>query len=476
MYHESVPSLLQRTLAYIHEHDLIRPGHRISAAVSGGADSVALLRILLELRGELGIVLSVVHFDHQLRGAESEQDRQFVAELATLRGLPFHQSAGDVKAHAKAHRKSLETAARDLRYAYFRDLLRTGTVEAIATGHTLDDQAETVLMRVARGAGTRGLAGIYPALRNLEAGYADDSDSADRRATIIRPLLAARREDLVAYLREIGQQWREDRSNLDLRHARNRVRHGILPRMQRHLNPALRDNLAELAEIARAEEGFWEHEVARCWPRVWDSDRRVLRIEVLRDLHVALQRRVVRQSAEQQGFRLDFRQVREILGVGLKDAGYAAELTGGWRVFRQGSELRLAKGMETVLGNYEYLLSIPGRTSVLETGSHFETVLVAPGDRESYAAEDLIDPKLVGSGLRVRNWRPGDRFWPAHRKQPKKVKELLQERRVTGNRRKAWPVVAGDTEIVWMRGFSVAAMLRAPESAEAIMIRETERD
>src|SRR6266699_3594784 len=254
MYYGAVQTLAQRVMRYIRRHKLLNPGDRVGVAVSGGADSVALLRLLLELRTELGVVLSVVHFNHKLRGLEADADEQFVADLASRNKLEFRCESGDVTACAAAKRLIVETAAREMRYGFFNQLLAEGRVNRVVTAHTLDDQAETVLLRVVRGAGTRGLAGIYP-----------QSSVAGRQVcgSIIRPLLRVRRKELEAYLFAEGQRWREDSSNRDLRHARNRVRHGILPRLERNLNPAVRENLAETAEIARAEEEYWNAEVGR---------------------------------------------------------------------------------------------------------------------------------------------------------------------------------------------------------------------
>src|SRR6202142_3544589 len=261
MYYVPVRTLPQSVLAYIRRERLLHPGDRVGIAVSGGADSVALLRIMIELRPELGIVLSVVHFNHQLRGAEADADEHFVTELAHHHKLELHLGSSNVAAHARSHHLSTEAAARQLRYQYFKQLFEEQKVNRIATGHTLDDQAETVLLRLVRGAGTRGLGGIYPRLSFEGSEF-----------SIIRPLLSTRRKLLETYLAELGQDWREDSSNRDLRHARNRVRHGIVPRLERTLNPSVREALAETADIARAEEDYWRSEVARALPQVWQAD------------------------------------------------------------------------------------------------------------------------------------------------------------------------------------------------------------
>lgn len=483
MYYVPVQKLRQTVLEYIRKHELLKPGDRVGVAVSGGADSVALLRLLLELRKETGVVLSVVHFNHKLRGIESDEDELFVAQLAKRHKLELRRESGEVGVHATEKHLSLEAAARDLRYRYFRQLLVEGGLNRIATGHTLDDQAETVLLKIVRGAGSRGLAGVYPRLSVPRSQFPDGS------ASIVRPLLGTRRRELEPYLLELGQGWREDRSNRDLRHMRNRVRHGILPRLERYLNPAVREALAETAEIARAEEEFWEKEVARVLPQAWAAAGRrsnqrdvgatggVLKLSALMDLPLALQRRVIRGASESLGIRLDFQHVNEILALGSNRAGSTA-LPDGWAVSRKADGLRFESKGESgaktdKAPEYEYRLSVPGSAEVRETESRFEAVLVSGNTAEGYNPEDLLDRSLLAAELRVRNWRPGDRFWPAHTKAPKKIKELLQERRVTGPERKLWPVVLSGTDVVWVRGFPAPGQLRRRSlDGKAVLIRE----
>ena len=456
MYHCRVLRLAESVLRHIRGEELVKPGDRVGVAVSGGADSVALLRLMTELRQELGIVLSTVHFNHQLRGAAADADEQFVAELARQHHLAFHCDRGDVAAYAAVNRLSLEAAARALRYEYFTRLLQAGRFNRIATAHTLDDQAETLLLRLARGAGTRGLAGIYPRLPVPSCQFSDGSQlsalSSRQAAWIVRPLLRSRRKDLESYLAELGQEWREDATNRDLRHARNRVRHGVLPRMERHLNPAVREALAETAEIARAEEEYWEREVAQLLPQVYRSP--ALKICALVALPLALQRRVVRAAAEELGLRLEFRQVNEILLLAADKAAKSATLPDGWVLSRTREELRFEPHSGKEPSDYEYILPVPGRIAVPEAHARIEAEIVATAVQP---VGDLLDRALIARQLLVRNWRAGDRFWPAHSKGPKKIKELLQERNVTGGERKSWPVIVSGTEIVWVRGFAAAA-------------------
>src|SRR2546427_3863176 len=484
MYHGAVETLAQCVTRYIRRHKLLNPGDRVGVAVSGGADSVALLRLLLELRTELGVVLSVVHFNHKLRGSEADADEQFVADLASRNKLEFHRESGDVAAYSAAKRLSLETAGRKMRYGFFNQLLAEGRLNRVATGHALDDQDETVLLKVARGAGTRGLAGIYPQLSVSSSqfsvgGQASVADWQQVCSSIVRPLLGVRRKELEAYLIAEGQRWREDSSNRDLQHARNRVRHGILPRLERNLNPALREILAETAEIARAEEEYWNAEVGR----ILEAAGRRLRdtgatvgLRSFAGLPLALQRRLARAAAENFGLRLEFRHVEEILELISNGCPGKAALPDGWMASIDKGELKFepAPQISESIHDYRYLLPVPGKVPVPETGTLFEAMLISAEKRAACNAENLLDSGAAAGEVTVRNWRPGDRFWPAHTKAPKKVKELLQEKHVTGEERKLWPVIVSGDEIVWVRGFPTPARLQPRQAVKnVIAIRET---
>ncbi|HZD92808.1 MAG TPA: tRNA lysidine(34) synthetase TilS, partial [Candidatus Sulfotelmatobacter sp.] len=243
----------EKVRQYVRGQRLLRPGDRVAVAVSGGADSVALLRALLELGQELGIVLSVAHFHHQIRRDEADADQFFVSQLAEQFQIEFRSASQDVPAYAREHHLSLESAARHLRHLWFAELVKNGHSDKIATAHTLDDQAETVLMRILRGTGVRGLAAIAPEHREKH---------------LVRPLLGVTRREVEAYLQSLQQPWRNDSSNLDLSHTRNRIRHTLLPLLERDFNPAIRQTLADLADVARVEDEYWRKELASLVPRL----------------------------------------------------------------------------------------------------------------------------------------------------------------------------------------------------------------
>jgi len=465
MYHGPVHKLPPSVLAYIRRHQLLRPGDRVGVAVSGGADSVALLRILLDLEPELGIVLSVVHLNHKLRGSESDADEAFVRELTLSHGLEFHGESADVKARAAKQKLSLETAARQLRYDFFLKLVESRTLDKAATAHSLDDQAETVLLKLARGAGTRGLGGIYPKLSLKHPSRHPQPPS----YAIVRPLLGLRRAELEAYLRDLGQSWREDSSNNDLRHTRNRIRHEILPKLEKQVNPAVREALADSAEIARAEEEFWAGQIETLLARVWKKGRAAgeLDREAMIDMSLALKRRLVRGAGESLGLSLAFRHVEEVLA--LDTEGARASLPRNWCASWHKGKISFGTGSEPS-GPYAYLLAVPGRVEVLQAGIEIEALVVAACEG-GYNPNQLLAPSCARRGLTIRSWRAGDRFWPAHTSQPKKIKELLEDRHITGPEKRLWPVVASGDEVVWLRGFGVRRDVQTKEP-RGILIRD----
>lgn len=452
--------LAQPVLLYSRKHKLFRAGDRVGVAVSAGADSVALLRLMLELREEIGLVVSVVHLNHQLRGAESDLDEAFVRELADANQVELISRRCDVRQQASENNMGIEAAARQLRYDFFREILREGTCSKIATAHTLDDQAETVLLKVARGAGTRGMAGIWP---QLAIGVVPPALNQAQSVAIVRPVLGAHRAELREYLADIGQTWREDSSNRDLRHTRNRIRHGILPRIERHVNANILETFAETAEIARAEEEYWAAEIERWIESVWRDG--ALNRAKLQVAPLAFQRRLVRAAAESLEMNLEFRHVEEILALG---PHATASLPNARTASRCGDFIRFDEVADLTAG-YEYPLSVPGAVEVPEIGTSLRTELTSSKD-----ANDLLDARFAHRELVVRNWHPGERFWPTHTKEPRKIKELLQGRHVTGEQKRSWPVIASEGEVVWMRGFGVRRDCQAKDGL-AILIREHTR-
>ncbi len=449
---------------------------RLAVALSGGADSVALVRILAARSGELGLVLHAAHLHHGLRGAEADGDLEFCRELAVRLGLPFHEARVDAAAEAHADRKSgkpaesIEEAARRLRYAWFRQLLVSENLDAIATAHTLDDQAETVLAKFLRGAWTEGLAGICPKLEDskLENGGA---------GLILRPLLAATHAEIEAYLRELGQDWREDSSNRNLTFTRNRIRHELLPLLE-GWNPRLRQHMAQMAALARDEESWWQAELARLAPQLLLPGRPVrgggraagggldsgLAIEVSRlaALAPAMQRRLIRYAASQFGASLDFAATEAVRSLALDGrVGQKLALPHSLRAEKTARELRLSiqfelnpKGESAEAPPLAYTVAIPGEIEAPAFRLRIRIGIRQSAARQS-ATADATPNDCSGPHARtaiLRNWKAGDRVTLRHSAGPRKVKEVLERLRVTGSDRMLWPVLEVGGQIIWMRG------------------------
>jgi tRNA(Ile)-lysidine synthase len=329
---------------------LLRPGMRLAVAVSGGADSVALLRSLIDAAPEIGLVLLVAHVHHGIRGADADADAEFVSNLAAEHGLAFHRRNVDARSAAAQNRETLEEAARKLRYAWFGELLATEVADALATAHTLDDQAETVLHKLLRGAWTEGLSGIHPVL-------------AQPRGVILRPFLGVRRSQIETWLACVGQSWREDRTNSDISYTRNRLRHDLLPVLASY-NPQIHRQLANLATLARDEDAYWQMELARILPPLLLPGKPVrgggraastnpaemsvaLEIERL-PASAAVRRRILRAAARQLGVALNFEQTERVLAMCGRNPSKRQTLTAMLRAERSPRELRLVKRIEAL--------------------------------------------------------------------------------------------------------------------------------
>ena len=340
----------------------IKPGDRICVAISGGADSVALLLTLHAAnttpRESLGIGLSAAHVDHGIRPAEeSAADHQFVQALCTRLDIPLHFHRTSVPERVAQTGETIEEAARAVRYDFFHSLIASGQADAVLTAHTLDDQAETVLMKFLRGAWTEGLSAIHPVV----------ALPGPRPGKILRPFLNTRRADIEAFLRQSNQPWREDSTNTDTAYTRNRIRHELLPQL-RDYNPNLDQNLANIAELAREEESSWQTELSRVLPQlilpgkpVRGGGRSVsttpgesalaIEIDRLRPLDPSLRRRVLRAAARQLGSRLSFEETARLLALcGFQPhptvaprTGAVLQLANNLRAERSPREIRLSR-------------------------------------------------------------------------------------------------------------------------------------
>ena len=432
-------------------------------AVSGGADSVCLLHVLRELAPRWDLHLRVLHLNHRLRGAESDADAAFVRCLAEQFGYPFIAQEAELSQTPG----NLEEAAREARLAFFSAQIASGAVDCVATGHTRSDQAETVLFRFLRGAGTAGLAGIRPA--TLDG--------------LVRPLIHVDRAEVEQFLRERSIPWREDQSNRNLEFARNRIRHGLLPQLSREWNPGLVDALSQMADWALAEEAYWEMELSRLASRHFQqrNGRVIVKTECLREVPLAAARRLVRRAMETVRGDLrgvDFSHVNGVLDLAAGTEGHGRIMTPGLDIMRSFEWLRFSRP-EVVERDYCLTVTIPG-------------VFRPPGEMPSIALELIenkndtksfdsvynkemacVDWDRLSGSLSLRNWRPGDQYQPLGSASQQKVKTLFQDFRIPLWERRHWPVLIAGESIVWARRFGPASRFApGPETRKLLQIRE----
>jgi tRNA(Ile)-lysidine synthase len=490
-------ALAARVLDTIRRRALLRRGDAVLVALSGGPDSVALLRLLRELEagGELSVA-GVAHLNHGLREAAND-DEQFCRALASKMGVPFRSDRIDVRAMAARLGTSFEAAGRQARYELFERVATELGADAIATGHTRDDQAETFLLRLLRGAGPRGLAGIHP-----------------RFGRAVRPVLDCGRDELRTYLAAIGQSFREDESNRDVSIPRNRVRHELLPLLSRDYSPRITDVLVREAEIARQDEDRLQREAIDLLALIvlrsergdsGGADAVEVDARALSALHPALAVRVVRLALEQvaPGRFVGFDHVERLLELARDPCGQGALSLPGQHAERRGEMLVLGRRHDPpqpFANSFRVSLSIPGEV-VLEAQGWAISATPATGDTQSGQSMGTLNrdcprghsigtvtvecPRLeqpvAADGLTlplaVRSRRPGDRFRPLGMGgQEKKLQDLLVDRKVAREERDSLPLVVDSADkIVWVVGESVAEDFRVTRASQAVIFLKARR-
>jgi tRNA(Ile)-lysidine synthetase-like protein len=446
----------------------LHPDDRVAIAVSGGADSVALTWILHELgarqRGanEGWRVVGLVHVNHGLRGADSAADEAFCRELAARLSWPIDVSAVDVRARARARKQSIETAARGLRYESFEAAADRLGATVVATAHTMDDQAETVLLRLLRGAGTRGLSGIRA-----------------RRGRFVRPLLEHRRAELRAYLASRGEPFRDDVSNADRSIPRNRLRHELMPVLEQFA-PGAVAALARCAALAADDERVLE-ELARQSALAARRGDDALDVDALAALTPAIARRVVRLTAERvcPGVMWSARHLEAVrmLAQSVDDRMERHLDLPGVNLARRGPVLTFrphGAGRIRVPG-FDWPLAVPGATDIPELGATIHArrgAAPAAWPPVSNGRVAVLDAGALALPLRVRNRRPGDRLKPIGAPGRRKLQDLFVDRKIPREDRDRVPIVVDATgRIVWVAGLAVAEECTAatPEASMVIL-------
>lgn len=468
--------LIEKVARYAAQHQLWTAETRVVAAVSGGSDSVALAFVLRELaeRGEV-VLAAIAHLNHHLRGADADADAEFCRALADRLGVAAVVGDADVAGDAKAHQVSIEVAGRHARKRFFQESLASVRADRIAVAHTRDDQAETVLLRLTRGAGAAGLGAMSP-----------------RREHIIRPLLDCTRAELQAFLNARRERWREDATNLDRAIPRNRVRHAVMPEL-RAINAQADAALARGAEILRAEDEFLERLANAAFVRLVETEntgeagetgdvRVTVNIAEFAKLPQALARRVARYALETAGPERSYgleevdefcRAVAAGTGANLPDLSLERFGANAVLIKRGATRRRLQGEGGASVDPLELRLDVPGTVEAprgawtLRADGPFAT----PEQIERGANEVVIDAAAVSGHLIVRYRRPGDRLTPLGASGRKKVQDVLVDRKVPRDDRDSVPIVTTNQgDIVWVAGEVLAHPFRVTPLTKSVVV------
>ena len=462
---------VEQTEKYVKRQDMIRKGDVVAAGVSGGADSVCLLFVLCALRRRLGFTVKVCHVNHGLRGADADADEQYVRELCGRLGVDcivFHEN---VELIAAKRKQSLEEAGRAVRRAAFEKVCAGEARAKIATAHHRDDNAETVLMNIARGTGLRGLCGIWPA-----------------RGKWIRPLLWAGRDEIETFLREQGSGWCTDATNEEDVYTRNRIRHRVIPVLEREVNPAAAAHLTELSGQARELWDLLEHEtqeaLARC-VHPGEDGKLALDKEALEAEHPAVQKQLVKQCiARMLGTEKDIAavHVRAVLDLVDKQSGRMTDLPGGIRAVRTVGGIlfgRRPDGDPDREPAEDTALRIPGDTILYDrrSGRRLRISCRITEQKKGMPPQDIpqksytkrMDYDIIKSGLSARNRRPGDYLTIDKEGNRQKLKSYFINEKIPREEREEMLLIADGPEIVWIPGYRMNCAYYVTDGTERIL-------
>ena len=456
---------LPKVLKAVRQHGMLAYGDRILVAVSGGPDSLALLHTLLALREKYDLTLTVAHLDHSLR-PESKEDARFVKEVAKSLGFTSYSKRVDVAGFCKRKRLSPEEGAREVRYAFLEGVAKKARASKIALGHTLDDQGETVLMRLIRGAGPKGLEGIPPV-----------------RGKIIRPLIEVRRREIVKYLEHDKVSFLSDPSNQDMGFLRNRVRRRLIPLLERQFNPRIIATLARTGQLLASEQ-VRETSGEQAWVRAMSERGRGRTTKIVLDLskvlgyNKMLQRKAIREALRR--IRGDLKQVgfahvNSVLDLAKGFVGGTVELPGGFRAKKGYGEIVFEKNLPPdPARSFTLSVAVPGVTKLpggsLKTSLH--PIIKAPRAwRKMDGRVAWFDVERVHLPLNVRSRKEGDRFWPLGLPGLKRLKEVLIDDKIAREERDRLPLLADREGILWIVGHRITerAKLR-PQTKKTLKV------
>ena len=468
--------LLVRVKRFIQEHRLVQPDKPLVVAVSGGADSVCLLHVLLQLGGDLGFSLRAAHLNHKLRGEEADADAHYVAALAQRLEIPATLAEREVRRYQEGKHLSLEEAAREVRYSFLAEVAAATGAGRVAVGHTADDQVETILMHLVRGSGLAGLRGMAPLSRWR-------SHTGQAELTVVRPLLEVTRAEAAAYCAAHDLAPRADSSNESLAYLRNRFRSELIPLLRRY-NPRVSQALLRTAAAAADDLAYFDEEVSRRWGNAVTEQPYglVLHTGEVRALPPALRRHLLRAALERQLGDLTDVESSHIEAMTRALAGPAGKrlsLPGGLVFYVDYGACILGRGegvpcpLPALEG--EHRLNVPGET--LLPGWRVSARILDPppprGEPSPWRA--CLDFDQAGPNLVVRGRRPGDRFQPLGLEASKKLQDFMVDVKIPRPWRSRVPLVCSPQGILWVVGWRVGHLARLTSDTKRALLLEFER-
>ncbi len=447
--------------------NLIKPGEKLAAAVSGGPDSAAMLFCLNDLKEDIGFELSVFHVNHMLRGEESDSDEAFVKNLAKSLDLLFYSAKANVTGYQKKHKCSVQVAAREMRYYHLNQFADRFSLSKIATGHTADDQAETVLMRILKGSGLKGISGIPPIRDNK----------------YIRPLLKVTREEIEQFLKQNKIKFLLDSTNLKNNYLRNQVRNKLIPFLKNEFNPAIIETLCRSSQIFRADDNFIS-EIARNEfdKLLLKSDGETLILDVTRfqNLHKALRRRIILDAIYKfsgAGRQVSLNIIEDILrviesNISGKSISVFNDFTFKYRYNRIIFEFQ-KKSFSGNLIKQKKLL-IPGKTKIEEIGKEAVLTIISKKDvpedlKKTAPFTAFIDYSVSVKELFIRFRQKGDKFCPLGIKGHKKIKDYFIDKKIPREERDLIPLITNKESILWIIGYQISDLVKVKEDTKDVL-------
>lgn len=462
---------LEKVKKSLKRYKMLELNDRVFVGVSGGPDSVALVHALYRLRKELGIEIYIGHLSHMLQPEFSRKSEAFVKDIARELGLPFISKEINVPEYMERRKLSPEEAAREVRYQFFTEEAGKCNANKIATGHTKDDQAETILLRIIKGSGSRGMRGILPVRDNK----------------FIRPLIDLRREEIEDFLKKESIGYLHDPSNTEPIYLRNKIRLELIPKLKKEYNPNIVEALTHLSHVIGEEESFLEEMARDAFEKILfkkEENRLEIDLSSFQTLALSLQRRIIREGTEVFNIRgISFKHISDILElINKKVSGKSLNLPEGLIIYKEYNRLIFTKNRESHSSLFNYHIRVPTNITI-DTGVSSYSIdcrvksikesVIDFHDKDDYTA--FLDFDKAGEDLVIRNRRPGDRFHPLGLNGTKKLKKYFIDEKIPRSDRNIIPLIAKDHEILWVVGKGISEDVKLSNESKRVLIIEVSK-